>query len=62
MGESVDYCDLQCVYAEMPKEYGIDGSGSCRTFQALYCALKKSHVGKNAPCRDKLNKEEHTAE
>lgn len=38
----------------MPKETGVDGSGSCRTFVAIRCALKKSLVHKNMPCKDKV--------
>ncbi len=37
-----DFCDLACAYARMPRETGIDGSGSCRTFVALYCLKKKT--------------------
>jgi hypothetical protein len=50
------FCDLMCEYAEAPKETGIDGSGSCRTFVALYCSAKKSLVHKNMPCRQKVMK------
>ncbi len=50
------FCDLMCKYAETPKETGIDGSGSCRTFVALYCSAKKSLVHKNMPCRQKAMK------
>jgi hypothetical protein len=39
-----------CKYAEHPKETAVDGAGSCRTFVALYCNLKKSLVHKNMPC------------
>jgi hypothetical protein len=47
------FCDLMCKYAEMPKEGALDGSGSCRTFIALYCSRKKSLVHKNIPCKEK---------
>jgi hypothetical protein len=50
------FCDLMCEYAETPKETGVDGSGSCRTFVALYCSVKKSLVHKNMPCRQKAMK------
>jgi hypothetical protein len=50
------FCDLMCEYAETPKETGVDGSGSCRTFVALYCSAKKSLVHKNMPCRQKAMK------
>jgi len=49
----MDFCDLECRYAEFPREDALDGSRSCRTFAALYCRKKKSYVHKNAPCRDK---------
>jgi len=52
------FCDLSCRYAEMPKDSGIDGAGSCRTFAALYCRQKKSLVHKNLPCTKKLPKVE----
>jgi hypothetical protein len=42
----------------MPKDSGIDGAGSCRTFVALYCRKKKSLVHKNLPCTKKRPKEE----
>lgn len=51
-----DFCDLLCKYAEVPKEEGLDGSGSCRTFIALYCKKKKSIVPKNMPCNKKTPK------
>ncbi len=51
------FCDLACRYAEMPKETGVDGSGSCRTFVALYCTRKKSLVHKNIPCSKKQPRE-----
>lgn len=50
----VDFCDLSCEYAAMPKDTGIDGSGSCRTFVAVYCELKKMLVHKNMPCTRKV--------
>jgi hypothetical protein len=51
-----DFCDLLCVYASMPKETAVDGSGSCRTFAALYCKKRRSLVHKNMPCREKVLK------
>lgn len=48
----MNFCDLTCKYAEFPKKIAVDGSGTCRTFQALYCKKKKRLVYKNAPCRD----------
>ena len=49
----LDFCDLMCRYAEMPKEGALDGSESCRTFIAVYCSRKKSFVHKNMPCSQK---------
>lgn len=46
----LNFCDLMCEYAEHPKETAVDGAGSCRTFVAIYCNLKKSLVHKNMPC------------
>jgi len=54
MKDVVDFCDLMCRYAKMPKETGVDGSGSCRTFVAVRCELKKTLVHKNMPCKDKV--------
>ena len=51
-----DFCDLTCAHAAVPKETGIDGSGSCRTFVALYCKRKKGLVHKNQPCSKKKAK------
>ncbi len=45
------FCDLKCPYADFPRRDAVDGSGSCRTFAALYCSLLKRLVHKNAPCR-----------
>ncbi len=50
------FCDLMCLYAKTPQETAIDGSGSCRTFTALYCELKQSLVHKNLPCGRKVLK------
>jgi len=46
------FCDYKCVHAAFPQAEALDGSGSCRTFQAVYCALKGRIVHKNMPCRD----------
>jgi hypothetical protein len=51
-----EFCDLMCAYAKTPTETAIDGAGSCRTFVALYCDLKKSLVHKNMPCKKKTMK------
>jgi len=50
----LNFCDLSCVYASMPKDTGVDGSGSCRTFVAVHCKLKKMLVHKNMPCSEKV--------
>jgi hypothetical protein len=52
------FCDLTCKYAEMPNKTGIDGSGSCRTFVALYCSHKKILVHKNVPCSKRQPRED----
>jgi len=49
----MQFCDLECKYAEFPKDDAVDGSRSCRTFIALYCRKKKFLVHKNAPCKEK---------
>ncbi len=56
MKDIMDFCDLMCKYAAMPKETAVDGAGSCRTFSALYCARKKILVHKNMPCSQKAAK------
>lgn len=50
----MNFCDMMCVYAQMPKDTAVDGAGSCRTFVALYCDIKKSLVHKNMPCMQKV--------
>ena len=50
---STHFCDLTCRYAGWPKDLALDGAGSCRTFQAIYCEKKKRSVYKNAPCMEK---------
>ncbi len=45
------FCDLNCPEAEFPREDGLDGAGSCRTFVALYCRRLGRPVHKNAPCQ-----------
>ncbi len=52
----INFCDLLCKYAQIPKDEALDGSQSCRTFIALYCTKKKSIVHKNMPCKDKVFK------
>jgi hypothetical protein len=57
----VKFCDLKCRYAKWPKAEALDGSGSCRTFQAISCDKKGRLVHKNAPCPDKENRSEDPA-
>lgn len=45
------WCDLNCPHASFPGNEGIDGSQSCRTFQALYCEKLGRLVYKNDRCR-----------
>ena len=47
---------MTCRHARWPEEEHLDGSGSCRTFQALYCEKKGCLVHKNAPCTIKTGK------
>lgn len=49
----MEFCDLTCRHADWPKQEALDGSGSCRTFQGLFCAKKGRLVPKNAPCMEK---------
>lgn len=53
----MDFCDLNCKYASFPDSSAVDGSRSCRTFIALYCAKRRSLVHKNLPCSDKVASE-----
>jgi len=46
----IKFCDLRCEYADFAREDALDGSGSCRTFIALWCKQLQKHVTKNAPC------------
>lgn len=52
----MQFCDLRCEFASWPKDDSLDGSASCRTFQAIYCSRKDRIVHKNAPCAEKENK------
>jgi len=45
------WCDLNCTHASFPEDQGVDGSQSCRTFQALYCEKLGRLVYKNDRCR-----------
>ena len=51
----MQFCDMKCRYASWPKDGAVDGSGSCRTFQAVFCEKKDRLVHKNAPCPEKEN-------
>lgn len=55
-GELMEFCDMDCKYAQFPKSDAVDGSRSCRTFVALYCKRKKKLVHKNSPCKDRTSK------
>jgi len=46
----IKFCDLRCEFADFPRDEAIDGSGTCRTFLALWCNKLQKHVTKNAPC------------
>ena len=56
----MDFCDLNCQYATWPEDETLDGSGSCRTFQAIYCTIKKRHVHKNMPCHEKQKRQKES--
>jgi len=49
----MEFCDLNCRYAGWPEKDALDGSGSCRTFQAIFCMKKERVVNKNNPCAEK---------
>ncbi|MBN1350606.1 hypothetical protein JXJ21_14410 [candidate division KSB1 bacterium] len=53
---AIRFCDLQCKHAALPKDEGIDGSKSCRTFSALWCNLLGEYVVKNSPCSHQYGK------
>ncbi|MEJ2634446.1 MAG: hypothetical protein P8184_04030 [Calditrichia bacterium] len=46
----IKFCDMRCEHASFPKDRDIDGSGSCRTYLALWCNQLNEYVTKNAPC------------
>lgn len=50
MSGRLRWCDLKCEYAKFPDDKAVDGSGSCRTFLALYCDKLNALVQKNVPC------------
>ena len=49
----IKFCDWHCIYARFPKETALDGAGSCRTFQAVWCQFYKRLVPKNIKCKKK---------
>ncbi len=49
----MQFCDHHCRFASWPEKDSLDGSGSCMTFQAVYCGKKKKLVHKNMPCPEK---------
>ncbi len=57
----MEFCDLNCRYATWPEKEALDGSGSCRVFQAIHCAKKSRHVHKNMPCPEKEKREKEDA-
>jgi hypothetical protein len=52
----MEFCDLNCRYARWPGDEAVDGAGSCRTFQAVFCEKRNRLVHKNAPCPEKEKK------
>ncbi len=54
----MEFCDMQCKFADWPEDDAVDGSGSCRTFQALYCKKRGRLVYKNQPCLDKMERKD----
>ena len=49
----MEFCDMNCRYADWPENDSLDGSASCRTFQAIFCRKKGRAVHKNGPCTEK---------
>jgi nitrite reductase/ring-hydroxylating ferredoxin subunit len=49
-GSPPEWCDLACPWAAFPPSDALDGSLSCRTFQALLCRRTGRIVAKNARC------------
>ena len=44
------WCDMSCQFARFPEQEGVDGSGSCRTFIAIFCQKQNKLVHKNSLC------------
>ena len=53
---SMEFCDFNCRYARWPEDSAVDGAGSCRTFQAVFCEKRNRLVHKNAACSEKKKK------
>lgn len=51
------FCDMTCRYAQWPNNNSVDGSRSCRTYQAIFCKKKKQLVYKNSICSGRKRKE-----
>ncbi|MBD3167273.1 hypothetical protein GF324_11785 [bacterium] len=43
------WCTMSCPHANWPRD-NVDGSRSCRTFNAVWCDLLRQHVTRNTPC------------
>lgn len=43
---------MMCKYAKLPRG-SMDGSGTCRTFVAVFCTKINKTVFKNSRCEDK---------
>jgi len=56
----MEFCDLNCRYARWPEDRAVDGAGSCRTFQAVFCEKRNRLVHKNAPCSEKIKNPEES--
>ena len=57
----MEFCDLNCRHARWPGAMAVDGAGSCRTFQAVFCEKRNRLVHKNAPCSEKEKKRRRAA-
>ena len=51
--KKIKFCDFECKYAQFTKTKYLDGSGSCRTFQVVWCKKLKKYVLKNDVCKVK---------
>lgn len=56
------WCDMFCPDAEWPEDEALDGSGSCRTFVAVYCRKYERLNKKNASCFDVTEGNAETAQ